>query len=52
MAETNAFELHITDKEKLSGLPEGTIEAAKLTAQQKEKEGWVFTLDYPSYVPL
>jgi oligopeptidase A len=52
LAETNAFELYITDKNKLGGLPEGTVEAAKLTAQQKDKEGWVFTLDYPSYVPF
>ncbi|AOW21572.1 M3 family metallopeptidase [Urechidicola croceus] len=52
LAETNAFELHITDENQLKGLPEGTKEAAKLVAKQKEKEGWVFTLDYPSYVPF
>ena len=52
LAETNAFELHITNKEQLKGLPEGVIEAAELTAKQKEKDGWVFTLDYPSYVPF
>ncbi|MDB4297596.1 M3 family metallopeptidase [Flavobacteriaceae bacterium] len=52
LAETNAYELHITNKEDLKGLPEGTIEAAKQTANQKEKEGWIFTLDYPSYVPF
>ncbi|MCG2419220.1 M3 family metallopeptidase [Aequorivita sp. F47161] len=52
LAETNKFELHITNKEDLSGLPEGVIEAAAQTAGEKEKEGWVFTLDYPSYVPF
>ena len=52
LAETNAFELHITDKDQLKGLPEGALEAAKQTAQQKEKEGWLFTLDYPSYIPF
>jgi len=52
LAETHAFELHITDEKDLSGLPEGTIEAAKELAQSREKEGWVFTLDYPSYVPF
>tara|TARA_B100000809_G_scaffold22902_1_gene20072 strand:- start:37352 stop:39382 length:2031 start_codon:yes stop_codon:yes gene_type:complete len=52
LAETNAYELHITDLGKLKGLPEGALEAAKQTASQKEKEGWVFTLDYPSYVPF
>lgn len=52
LAETNAFELHITDIEQLKGLPEGALEAAKQTATQKEKEGWLFTLDYPSYIPF
>jgi len=52
LAETHAFQLHITDEKDLSGLPEGTIEAAKEIAQSQEKEGWVFTLDYPSYVPF
>ena len=52
LAETQDFELHLTKQEQLSGLPEGVIEAAELTARQKEKEGWVFTLDYPSYVPF
>ena len=52
LAETNAFELHITDRNQLKGLPEGALEAAKQTAQQKEKEGWLFTLDYPSYIPF
>ncbi len=52
LAETNDFELLITDNEQLKGLPEGTIEAAKMLAKEKEKEGWIFTLDYPSYVPF
>ena len=52
LAETNAYQMVITDKDKLSGLPEGVIEAAKQTAEQKEVEGWVFTLDYPSYIPF
>jgi peptidyl-dipeptidase Dcp len=52
LAETNKFELHITDEKDLSGLPEGVIEAAEQTAEEKEKKGWVFTLDYPSYVPF
>lgn len=52
LAETNKFELHITDEKDLSGLPEGVIEAASQTAEEKGKEGWVFTLDYPSYVPF
>ncbi len=52
LAETNAYALHITDQNQLKGLPEGTVEAAKQTAEQQEKKGWVFTLDYPSYVPF
>ncbi|MEN8185694.1 MAG: M3 family metallopeptidase [Bacteroidota bacterium] len=52
LAETNAFELVITDKNQLKGLPEGTVEAAKMLANEKSKEGWVFTLDYPSYIPF
>ncbi|WJS95243.1 M3 family metallopeptidase [Flavobacterium johnsoniae] len=52
LAETNNFELHLTDQKDLSGLPEGTIEAARLLAKNQEKEGWIFTLDHPSYVPF
>jgi peptidyl-dipeptidase Dcp len=51
---TNAFELLITNKSDLSGLPEGVIEAAALTAKSKgHKEGtWVFNLQYPSFGPF
>lgn len=52
LAETNAYELHLTNKKDLKGLPESTIEAAEMVAKQKNKEGWIFTLDYPSYVPF
>ncbi|MBA4240678.1 MAG: peptidase M3 [Sphingobacteriaceae bacterium] len=53
LAESNAFELVITNASDLAGLPEGTIEAAKLTAKERGKENaWVFTLDYPSYGPF
>lgn len=52
LAETNKFELHLTDEKDLSGLPEGVIEAATQTAEEKGKDGWIFTLDYPSYVPF
>jgi len=52
LAETNAFEMHITNENDLSGLPDGVKEMAALTAKEKNKEGWVFTLDYPSYVPF
>jgi len=52
LAETNDFELHLSNKNQLKGLPNSVIEAAKLAAKQKNKDGWVFTLDYPSYVPF
>jgi len=52
LAETNAFEMHLTSKNQLAGLPESVIEAALLNAKQKDKEGWLITLDYPSYVPF
>jgi Zn-dependent oligopeptidase len=52
LAETNAFEMHLTDENDLAGLPEGTIEAARSLAKAQEKEGWIFTLDHPSYIPF
>lgn len=52
LAETNAYEMHLTDKNDLSGLPESVKEAAEEVAKSKEKEGWIFTLDYPSYIPF
>lgn len=52
LAATNAFELHITDASQLKGLPEYALEAARDLATSKEKDGYVFTLDYPSYIPF
>ncbi|WP_140487754.1 M3 family metallopeptidase [Flavobacterium sp. GSA192] len=52
LAETNAFQLQLTDEKDLAGLPEGTIEAARSLAKSEEKEGWIFTLDHPSYLPF
>ena len=52
LAETNNYQLHITDIINLKGLPEGTIEAAASLAKSKNMEGWIFTLDYPSYIPF
>lgn len=52
LAETNNYQLLITDIKDLSGLPEGVIEAARMLAEEKESEGWIFTLDYPSYIPF
>jgi len=52
LADTQAFELHLTDKKQLSGLPQTSITQAEALAKEKNKDGWVFTLDYPSYVPF
>ena len=52
LAETNNYELHITNVTDLKGLPEGAIEMARSLAESKEKEGWIFTLDFPSYLPF
>jgi peptidyl-dipeptidase Dcp len=50
--ETNAFELHITEHHDLSGLPEDIVESAAAEAVKRNKEGWVFTLHFPSYIPF
>ena len=47
-----AYTLHITDEAQLDGLPQTAIDAAAQEAQQRGLEGWVFTLDYPSYSPF
>ncbi|MFA5330461.1 MAG: M3 family metallopeptidase, partial [Prolixibacteraceae bacterium] len=52
LAETNAYELLITDEKDLSGLPESIVEMASQATQSKNKEGWLFNLQYPSYVPF
>lgn len=52
LAETNAFEMLLTREEELEGLPEGAKEAAAQMAKSKDKTGWLFTLDYPSYIPF
>ncbi|WP_422348910.1 M3 family metallopeptidase [Flagellimonas sp.] len=52
LAETNKFEMHLTEESDLAGLPEGAKEAAAQLAKSKDKEGWLITLDYPSYIPF
>ncbi|NVB42830.1 M3 family metallopeptidase [Pseudenhygromyxa sp. WMMC2535] len=49
---TNAFELVITDEARLAGLPESAREAARARAEQKDLEGWRFTLQAPSWIPV
>lgn len=52
LAETNKYELHLTNESDLDGLPEGEKEAAAQLAKSKDKDGWLVTLDYPSYIPF
>lgn len=53
LKDSNQFELWIIDEAQLAGLPEGVKEAAKMSAKSKGKENsWLFTLDYPSYIPF
>jgi len=50
LAETNAYQLVVTDKQDLAGLPEGEKEAAAQLAKAKKKEGWMFNLQGPGYI--
>ena len=53
LQESNAYQLYIEDKKDLAGLPQGIIDAAALSAEQHGEKGrWLFTLDYPSYIPF
>ena len=52
LKETNDFELLVNNINKLDGLSDDHIEAAKMLAESKNKKGWLFTLDYPSYSAL
>lgn len=52
LEETNSWILNLTDRSDLAGLPETLTETASKEALEREKEGWVFTLHYPSYVPF
>jgi peptidyl-dipeptidase Dcp len=50
--ETNTFFMEITEEKDLAGLPGFVRDAARLTAKEKSKTGWVFTLQQPSYLPF
>ena len=52
LKENKAFTLHITDEAQLDGLPDTAREAAALAAKEQGVEGWMFTLDFPSYSPF
>jgi oligopeptidase A len=49
---TEAFSINISDKNDLTGLPESALAAAKALAESKDQQGYIFTLDIPSYLPV
>jgi len=49
---TNAWEKRIADVAQLAGLPESALDLARQTAEQRGQDGWLLTLDYPSYFPV
>lgn len=52
LKDKNWFELLITDENELSGLPESARDAAAMLAKSKDKNGWLFNLSAPSYIPF
>jgi len=52
LEETNSFELHLTDKADLDGLPDSLREMSSMEAERRKKSGWIFTLHFPSYIPF
>ena len=52
LKEKKAFSVHITDENDLKGLPDTQKEAARHEAKERNLDGWVFTLDFPSYGPF
>jgi peptidyl-dipeptidase Dcp len=52
LAETNSYKLHISNEADLKGLPDGAKEMARSLAKADNLDGWLFTLDFPSYLPF
>lgn len=49
---TMGWTKHITDEAELAGMPESAMAAAKANAEAKELDGWLLTLEMPSYIPV
>ncbi|MGC6422779.1 MAG: M3 family metallopeptidase [Flavobacteriaceae bacterium] len=52
LADTQNYFLHLTKTSDIKGLPDSAVSAAKAAAQDRNLDGWVITLDYPSYLPF
>ena len=48
----NDFSLHIESKKIVEGIPKDVLDSAQRLAKENNKKGWLFTLDFPSYIPL
>ena len=48
----HSFKLVITDKNSLKGIPNDVINSALMRAKTKKSKGWLFTIDFPSYLPI
>ncbi len=49
---TNAYELIVDDEARLAGLPDDVKQMARASAEKEGKQGWRFTLHFPSYFPI
>ena len=52
MDATRNFELHLSDEKDISGLPSSVLASASMRARDSGRDGWLFTLDAPSYLPF
>ncbi|MFT4653853.1 MAG: oligopeptidase A [Patiriisocius sp.] len=52
MDSTLAFSKHVSNEAELAGLPQSALDAAMQAAHQKDLQGYLFTLDIPSYLPI
>jgi peptidyl-dipeptidase Dcp len=52
LEETNSYSLHLTNSADIAGLPESVLQAAAELAQERSLEGWVFSLQFPSFFPF
>lgn len=49
---TMGWTKHVTDEADLSGMPESALAAAKVAAESKGLDGYLLTLEMPSYLPV
>ncbi len=52
LKENKAYTLHLTDRAEIDGLPETAVDAAAEAARERNLDGWVITLESPSFIPF